>query len=306
MVYPTPEPVAVGAMDPANPSLELPRACPLCGATGAAVMFTGRDTVYETPGQWEVVRCAFCTLLFTHPAAPIDGVRRHYPSSYSAHAAAGAHRRRRLRDPWDRVTPFGGGRLLDVGCGSGGYLARMRDRGWRCVGVEPSPAAVAAARSAGLEVVQGVLPGANVTGPFEVAVMLGVIGCLPDPLATLRAVRELLAPGGRLIVSEHNAASAASLRFGPYWQGWDLPRHYTHLTPETMTALLDRAGFHRVRLSWRRRSSRWRHSANALLRTRRGSRLTEWIARSRLIASWMSALHGRGPRADEIVAEADR
>lgn len=211
-----------------------------------------------------------------------------------------------MRDPWDRVAPFGERRLLDVGCGSGGYLARMRDRGWKCVGVEPSPAAVAAARSAGLEVVQGVLPGANLTGPFEVAVMLGVVGCLPDPLATLRAVRELLVPSGRLIVSEHNAASAAAARFGPYWQGWDLPRHYTHLTPETMIALLDRAGFQRVRLFWRRRSSRWRHSANALLRAQRGSRLNERIAQSRLIASWMSALHGRGSRSDEIIAEADR
>lgn len=295
-----------GSTVPAYPSTDLPRACPLCSATGASTVFSGRDTVYETPGQWEVVRCQSCTLLFTHPAASMDDVRRHYPSSYSAHASAGAHRRRRLRDPWDRVAPFGEERLLDVGCGSGGYLARMRERGWKCVGVEPSPAAVAAARSAGLEVVQGVLPGANVAGPFEVAVMLGVVGCLPDPLATLRAVRDLLVPGGRIIVSEHNAASAAAVRFGPAWQGWDLPRHYTHLTPKTMTALLEHAGFQHIRLSWRRRSSRWRHSANALLRTQRGSRLTEWIARSRLFASWMSALHGHGSRSDEIITEADR
>lgn len=297
-------------VDPSAPSGSVypdsPRKCPLCGAGGAERLFTGRDTIYETAGQWDVVRCQGCGLMFTDPACSPEDVQRHYPSSYSAHAVAGAQRRRRLRDPWDRMAPFGGRRLLDVGCGSGGYLTRMRDRGWEVVGVEPSSSAVAAARSAGLEVLHGVIPGAKPKGRFDLAVMLGVVGCLPDPLATLSAVRELLVPGGRLIVSGHNAASAAAQRFGPYWQGWDLPRHYTHLTPETLPALLARAGYGNVRLGWRRRSSRWRHSARAFLREQRGSRWMEWVAGSRLVASWMSALHGRGRRSDEIIAEADR
>lgn len=287
-------------------SADVVRPCPLCGAEGAAQLFAGGDTVYQTGGRWSVVRCTACGMMFVDPAVPADEMGRHYPSSYAAHAAAGADGRRRRRDPWDRLVSWGEARLLDVGCGSGGYLARMRDRGWRCVGIEPSAAAMAAARAAGLDVVQGVLPGGEVTGPFEVAVMLGVVGCVPDPLATLRAIRDLLVPGGQLIVSVHNAASAAAERFGPYWQGWDMPRHYSHFTPVTMRMMLERAGFERIRLSWRRRSSRWRHSARALLREQRGSRLMEWTARSRLVASWMSAVHGRGSRSDEIIAEAVR
>lgn len=283
------------------------RPCPLCISSEATRVFSGRDTVYDTPGTWWVIRCESCGMMFTDPAVSPADIRRHYPDSYAAHEAAGAQRRRRLRDPWDRLPPIGQMRLLDVGCGSGGYLTRMRDRGWRVAGVEPSGAAAAAARAAGLNVVEGVIPGAALSETeFDVTVMLGVIGCLPDPLATLQTLHAMLAPGGRLIVSEHNAASAASERFGPYWQGWDLPRHYNHLTPQSMAALLTRAGFRNVRLIGRRRSSRWRHSARAMLRERPGDRMTALIARSRLAASWLSALFGRGQRADEIIAEAER
>ena len=45
-----------------------------------------------------------------------------------------------------------GGRLLDVGCGSGAFLTHMQALGWQAEGVDPDPAAVASARDAGLRV----------------------------------------------------------------------------------------------------------------------------------------------------------
>jgi SAM-dependent methyltransferase len=50
------------------------------------------------------------------------------------------------------------GRLLDIGCGGGGFLAAMRDRGWQVQGVEPDPEAARLARERyGLEVFTGTL-----------------------------------------------------------------------------------------------------------------------------------------------------
>ena len=38
------------------------------------------------------------------------------------------------------------GKLLDIGCGNGYFLAQMRDLGWDVVGVEPDPNAVKVAK----------------------------------------------------------------------------------------------------------------------------------------------------------------
>jgi len=52
---------------------------------------------------------------------------------------------------------YPGGRLLDVGCGNGGFLSRMERLGWKVEGVEIDMEAVAYARSRGLSVRYGTL-----------------------------------------------------------------------------------------------------------------------------------------------------
>ena len=47
------------------------------------------------------------------------------------------------------------GRALDVGCGSAGNTAVLRDAGWQVTGLEYSPAAAALARSRNLPIVRG-------------------------------------------------------------------------------------------------------------------------------------------------------
>jgi len=54
---------------------------------------------------------------------------------------------------WVGHVPYvGDGRLLDLGCGIGRYVARMAVAGWKAEGLEPAPRAVQAGRTAGLEV----------------------------------------------------------------------------------------------------------------------------------------------------------
>src|SRR5205823_10653821 len=59
-----------------------------------------------------------------------------------------------------------GGKLLDVGCGNGGYLLRMRGYGWEVAGIEPDKAAArAGAREHGLVID----PGTTEDAPFAAA-----------------------------------------------------------------------------------------------------------------------------------------
>jgi SAM-dependent methyltransferase len=92
--------------------------------------------------------------------------------------------------------------VLDVGCGPGRHVLALAQRGLVAMGVDASPAAVDLARSTGAPVLRrsvfARVPGA---GRWRTALLLdGNIGIGGDPVALLRRLAGLLAPGGRALV----------------------------------------------------------------------------------------------------------
>ena len=73
--------------------------------------------------------------------------------------------------------------------------------------------------------------------------MFHVLEHLIDPGMALAYARELLLPGGSLILQVPNAASYQARLFGARWYGLDVPRHLINFTPKSLALLLDRAGF---------------------------------------------------------------
>jgi 2-polyprenyl-3-methyl-5-hydroxy-6-metoxy-1,4-benzoquinol methylase len=161
-----------------------------------------------------------------------------------------------------------GGRLLDVGCGSGQFLGRMCDLGWEVAGVEPDPVAarVAARR---FHVTAGTLEQARLPeGHFDVVTMSHVVEHLPDPVTTLRECRRILRPGGRLLLYTPNAASMGSRTFGRHWVAWDPPRHLLVFTPEAVRRTLARAGFEVERVQSLSRTAWWTWRVSQQIRAR--------------------------------------
>jgi 2-polyprenyl-3-methyl-5-hydroxy-6-metoxy-1,4-benzoquinol methylase len=142
------------------------------------------------------------------------------------------------------------GRLLDIGCGNGEFLAAMRGLGWDVLGLEPDPMAARTAREKlGLSVEQATLEAHTLPRHTSDAVtMHHVIEHLPDPVQSLRLARELLRPGGRLIVVTPNAQSLARYLFRRHWMSWDPPRHLSLFTPRTLQATATRAGLRMERM----------------------------------------------------------
>lgn len=135
-------------------------------------------------------------------------------------------------------------RLLDAGCGPGYFVRAARDAGFDACGVEVSRYAVEfARRELGVDVRHGTVPGADLpAGRFDVVTMWDVIEHLPDPLAALRAVAEVLRPGGVVMLSTGDYASLVARLSGRHWHLFNLPEHLWFFTPGSLRRLLRRAG----------------------------------------------------------------
>jgi SAM-dependent methyltransferase len=136
------------------------------------------------------------------------------------------------------------GRLLEVGCAYGFFLAEARPY-FDCVGVEVSAAAVEHGRRLGLDVRQGVLSPemANGLGTFDAVVMLDVIEHLDRPADTLRLLASFLRPNGVVMISTGDWGSAVARVMGRRWRLMTPPQHLFFFSRRTLTGMLEKAGF---------------------------------------------------------------
>lgn len=307
--------------------------CDYCGSRDADLLVTGRDRLHGLPGEVRVVVCRQCGLARTSPRPTVESLGTAYPEDYAPHKDKGERAdapRGLLRwalvnlrgYPLGRRTPAafrwllaplgaaalagrhaagylpysGEARLLDFGCGAGGYVAKMAAAGWKAEGLDASPNAVRRGREAGLTLHQGTLPGAALEpGSFDVVTMWQALEHVPSPKATLEAVRPLLRPGGRLLIVCPRLDSLEARWFGPAWFALELPRHLTHFTAETLRRHLEAAGFEVEHLRSVRRPAIIRRSF-AHLADETGRAIHRRLARSRVVPglmSWVSLLAGR-------------
>ena len=143
------------------------------------------------------------------------------------------------------IPPWGHGRVLDIGCASGEWLAEAARLGLDCVGIELNRQAAEIARTVRkLEVVESTLFDADFPDKhFFTALLSHVLEHLCDPLATLREVHRVLQPGGTVIIVVPNLACQEAILLAGSRGGFDMPVHLYHFTPGTLAAMLERAGF---------------------------------------------------------------
>jgi SAM-dependent methyltransferase len=150
-------------------------------------------------------------------------------------------RGRRVREIERRA---GRGRVLDIGCGRGITLAQLAARGWEVHGTELSAAAAAPARELLGDAirVESVLASSFPPGFFDVIILWHVLEHLPEPRAVVAKCRELLRPGGLLVVAVPNFDSLQRMATGRHWFHLDLPRHLTHFGAQRLRELLAEHG----------------------------------------------------------------
>jgi len=249
----------------------------LCGRPGTPLHAKLNDRLFDATGTWSLLSCTNCSMVWLDPrpehtqefyeryythdseARPETGswfhsaVSRGIPTARMGYPAIPGQTifERWLGQVLSWIGPLREiaehgvmwlpiarrGRLLDVGCGSGLFLERMRDFGWQVAGVEPDASAAEAARQRlgdDCLVVPGIDDPALAGQSFDAITLSHVIEHVPDPVDTLRSCRDRLEPTGTLVCVTPNTRSLGARSFGANWLHWDPPRHLNLFDPASL------------------------------------------------------------------------
>lgn len=229
--------------------------CAVCGSTSShparvRVPIDDMAGSIELPGgrsRWVV--CDSCALVFQSPRPDEEAVERLYGGGdyhvgrggIAEHYVRYSLRRSVAALDWlqERITTKG--RALDIGCGIGGALVKLRDDGWDVIGVEPDGAMADVARDRfDLPVVTGMFEADTLPGEqVDLAYSCHVWEHLADPVATSRAAHAVLAERqGHLMIVVPTFRKATTWA----WTCFTVPHTYM-FTHVSLGNVLDQAGF---------------------------------------------------------------
>ena len=136
------------------------------------------------------------------------------------------------------------GKALDIGCGNGAFLNLLKQHDWQVTGIDLSAKAAATAKKTfDIDVFVGNTEDAPFeNNSFDYIHMSHSIEHLPNPVATMKRVAELLKPTGRVFVETPNIDSFSAKVCGEYWMPLETPRHLYLFSPATLSALMSRVG----------------------------------------------------------------
>lgn len=214
--------------------------CPACSGTGTSESDVARDGVPE----YTIQMCKDCGTEYALPRVAASG---------ESYAQMGEFYGWRWEfDECLALTreSIPHGRVLEVGCGEGLLLNKLRSEGLEVTGADINAKSVERARERGLDVIEGGLAELATRfprGSFDAAVLFHVLEHVPNPARFLVELAEFLAPGGWLFVSVPNPHRATALLIKEPWD--DPPHHLTRFSKNGFRRVFESSGAEVVSIS---------------------------------------------------------
>jgi 2-polyprenyl-3-methyl-5-hydroxy-6-metoxy-1,4-benzoquinol methylase len=222
--------------------------CYACGTRESIPFVNAEDDLTGKPGHFTFVKCRNCRLAYQNPRLRLEHIGAYYDDEYIAHTPFYA----RAMDKQDRdkaalvqrYMELGqDSEVLDVGCGAGTFLAKVRQRfGAGVTGVDFKDLSEKPSL-AGVDFRCGLFHEQSFPGRcFDLITMWHFLEHDYDPLRTLQAARDLLAPEGRLLIEVPRLDSRSWKLYHERWPGLQAPRHKVLFTRHSLEAMVEAAG----------------------------------------------------------------
>lgn len=204
------------------------------------------------PAAYVVVACTDCGFVYADtPGSPEDYAR--YYAEFSRYedpavATGGGEQdfdRLRLAQTayWIAEHVPSTSRVLDIGCGNGGLLSALQERGFANIaGMDPSAVCVEVLRERGFEAVRGVVGDTpSGLGRFDLVILSHVLEHLLEPRIAMASLKNLLSPVGRVYMETPDAARYVDFPSVPFYY-FD-SEHINHFDGFALTNLARVSGF---------------------------------------------------------------
>lgn len=223
--------------------------CNFCGEKRSNLLLINNDHTTKKNIFFKIVGCKKCGLVYINPRP--SNIEKYYSDNYepynpkkrdiyfSFYRALIKSYYKKEKSLTDLLKSFlcrifysqstdKCGRVLDIGCGSGGYLGVLNESGWEVYGIDFSKQVVEFAKeSRGLKNVK--LGNAEkLEFPdnfFDLVTMNHLIEHLSNPKKALVEAKRVLRKGGILVITTPNFSSFNAKIFGKNWFPLETPRH---------------------------------------------------------------------------------
>lgn len=218
--------------------------CPACGSR--------KSSGFITVSGYEILRCKSCSLAFTKTNRRV--LQHVNTVTYNAEYLLDYKERQskfytRFRMLLQQINAYKkSGRLADIGCGSGYFLAYLKQyagQNWKLSGVEPNTVLRKAAGSAtGISVRNGTMSALPYTDEaLDVITCLDVLEHSPQLEKNIIEFHRVLKPGSILLVQSPNYDSLMAKLTRAKWDWWSPPDHVLHFTPAFLNKFIESQGF---------------------------------------------------------------
>lgn len=223
--------------------------CNFCGSK--------ENNVYDELENWKIVKCNNCGFTFTNPRPTLESLPQYYAEEYfkderhrakfynedSTVKVINQDYTNRIQDVENYVPKRGS--VLEIGCARGGFLSKLRDRGWEIEGVEISQDACNLAKELyGIDQFCGVFAEYQTTKKFDVICMYQTLEHVPDPKEVLEKAYQMLKPNGVVVVEIPNI-NCLEMKYSADRRrlSYDLPRHLNHFSPQFLSEQMKKMGY---------------------------------------------------------------
>jgi len=137
-------------------------------------------------------------------------------------------------------------KILDIGTGTGSFLAACKNIGWDVTGVEPDKNARTLAKETLqnsrykiYKSVEDLKLGTQYPEPrtYDIITMWHVLEHVPNLSEYVSNLKKLLKPSGTLIIAVPNYKSFDATYYKEYWAAYDVPRHLWHFSKAAIQKL---------------------------------------------------------------------
>ena len=229
--------------------------CPICGHNEFEKVYD-LDDYKITQETFSLQKCTHCTLIYTVDPPLGDNIGRYYESDdYLEHSNRKNDLFSRMYG-WGRDLMFGykygilkklgsEKKILDIGAGSGYFLNFMRGKGYSVTGIEMSERARNHAKEVhNLDIhPDEMFHNKAFKEKFDIISLWHVMEHLYDLNQVVKRFDELLNPNGHLVIALPNYNALEVEIYKKYWNGWDVPRHLWHFSPQSLKHLMNNHGF---------------------------------------------------------------